>query len=68
MGLVFTTSHNLVPQIMLIMKFNVQTNAILIHEIAKNLPTVGGGQPPPTPPPPPPAWSLRSLALAPPLL
>ena len=60
MGLVYATSHNY-P---LIMAFNVQENAVFIHEFSKNLPTVGRGDTPL--PHSPPARSLRSLALPPP--
>ena len=34
----------------LIMSFNVEENAVFIHEFSKNLPTVGGGHPLPLPP------------------
>ena len=57
-GLVYATSHNY-P---LIMAFNVQENAVFIHEFSKKSPYHGRGKhPPPSPP-----RSLRSLALAPP--
>ena len=62
--LVLVTSHNQPPNNafngwylslhitnLLIMVFNVQENAVFIHEFSENLPTVGGGNPHPPPPP-----------------
>ena len=47
----------------LIRAFNVQENAVFIHEFSKTISLPWEGGPPPTPSP---ARSLRSLALPPP--